>query len=164
MGYKLNKAGKLQAYDSKGRYTSNGSKIERQKPTNYEKRMKKLKQLEEKILLKGDPLVIDVFRELTKWNYKLITDAHRIIKKPDHNTFTELDLETSKLIIEVKSGSSMGNLQQFLKQKQYADLAKKKYIVYGPLFSKRSIEGYNKEEIVILKNMGELIKYIKENK
>ena len=171
MRLKRNKAGRLQYYDSKGRYSNMQSLIvcssieavkeslKRKKALNFKK------ALREKALKanRKNPYLIEVFDSIEKNIPNEILDVECNMNSKFTSHVRSLDIVTKKYIIEVKSGKSKGKDRQLYAQHLYATRINKKALVFAPNMDSNSEERYKRKGIIIFRNLNKMIKYMKEN-
>ncbi len=136
---------------------------------SYDKRQRI--SAEEKQALKD----ISIKNRLEKQDYYLIKEltntirnvnryAYVSINKPIVNDkglqVTEIDIETKRYVIEVKSGKCKHCMNQFLTQKKYSKTFNKQYIVYAPKISKGVEKECKRNELTIIKDIDTFKKYI----
>ena len=166
MKQKLNKAGKMQNYDSKGRYAKN-SPIEPAKPfiSKKEKYLRRLQARDEVLINRAaksnDPLLFEVAYSLIKEFPGKVTKINEyLIDKLTKKSF-EQDIVMCRAIIEIKSGTAQKCEKQFLIQKRIAESLNKKHIVFAPNISFSRQKEYERCGIHIEKSLKNLVEYLK---
>ena len=105
--------------------------------------------------------------EVTQMNLKFackLFGACVLVSKfdPFINDYREFDIITKKCIIEVKGDKVKRCLNQFLKQKRYAEYKNKQHIVFAPTIRTMTKIDYEKHGIKIVEDYKSLISIIKE--
>ena len=169
MPMKLGAGGKMQNYDSHGRYAKTNAIII--PPIHLSKKDKaKLKEAVRREVLKNraknskDKYVFDVFNaienefpgEVQFVNTKLYDNAL--------NDKRELDIITKTCIIEIKGEKGRKRLNQLVAQKEFAKTKGKTHFVFAPNILEATKREYEKNSITIFRNIDSLINAIKETK
>lgn len=169
MPTKKGAGGRLQNYDSHGRYAKMSSfDYYDLKLTKKEKAMMREKnkrdELFNKAKKKNDPLVLDVFLEIERSFPGIVQAVNSIVTDVENGKKRELDIVTKSHIIEVKSGKARHSLTQFKAQKLLAAAKKREYLVYAPSIASGAEKSYLNQDIRIVKTIDELKRIIKESK
>ena len=161
--------GRLQNYDSHGRYAKTNYFIsESPKESKKEKAQRREKHRREELFNRvkksKDPYLFDVFLAIEDEMPGEVVGVNT--KKFDCNIGheREFDIITKNCIIEVKGQQVRRKLTQFLQQKSYAESKRKRHIVFAPEILSACQRDYEKNGIVITKSLNELIRIIKEFK
>lgn len=170
MPYKLNSAGKLQAYDpNTGKYIRMLPDWMIQKPDPAaEKRLKKAAkherrqmELDYRAAHSKDRYLYDAYLAIKHAFKNRVIHVNHFYKTED-NKIREVDIVTQRTIIEVKSGTVHHKAPQLLAQKKYAASRKKQHIVYAPDIAYGTKIAYSKMGLTIATSKQELINYLKE--
>jgi hypothetical protein len=79
-------------------------------------------------------------------------------------TVNEIDIETTDVVIEVKSGGTKHHFDQFNRQMKYAQSINKSYIIFGPNIRPGVIKELRRCGFVVATSYDELIQLIKKGK
>ena len=154
--------GKLRHYNSRtGRYEKEQIIPQTRKLSQKEKELLRQENLRNRAINSKDKLLPSVYSELEKAIPGCIIDVNKIVYDKNIKGTREIDLETKKYIIEVKSGIATHCATQFLNQIKYAQSIGKKAIVYAPNILLATEADYKRKGIRVVKSIYELKKIIK---
>lgn len=133
MPTKIGGGGRPQEYDpSNGRYGrgSSATYVQFCSPfsTTVQSRRDKLDQLAKE---SNDPLLFDIYESIQQWRPNYVVNVNRKFSFPAIGR-GEIDIETKKHIIEIKSGNARRHTKQYRKELKYAQAVKKQFIIYSP--------------------------------
>lgn len=166
MPVKRGAGGKLQNYDSHGRYAkTNYSFLYEVKPSRKEKARRKEEARREALYHRAknskDPYLLEVFLAIEKEMPGEVTGVNEIRFDPNIGHPREFDILTKKCIIEVK-GKAKGSLSQLRAQQKYAEEHRKKHIVFSPDIPYGREKEYIKNGINIVKDFCVLLQIMRE--
>lgn len=164
--YEKGAGGKLQNYDSKGRYASSPSLLE-QWAMEAKKKSKEPSKLEKRLMHFETLIARKPNEEFIEEVYNVLKDVcpkkilYVLHTRYDEygNRWGELDFETTRCVIEVKGGHARGNFTQYKKESDYAKSKNKLFYVYAPRFTKaRAYELRVKNQMQVITNTDDLRK------
>ena len=154
--------GKMRHYNpNNGRYIKENSFIilnTKNKKSKYEKELDRRRILAEKAQNSKDPFLYDIFSALEKQNPGCIIRVNeRISNKKTSMVDGEIDIETKKSIIEIKSSTAQKSSKQFVWLNNYANSNNKKLIIYAPNMPYGAEKYYTKIGYTIIRNIHDLL-------
>lgn len=169
MPVKRGAGGKLQNYDSHGRYAkTNYSFLYEVKPSRKEKARRKEEARRDALYHRAknskDPYLLEVFLAIEKEMPGEVTGVNEIRFDPNIGHPREFDILTKKCIIEVKGKQVRRKLTQLLQQKEYAISKGKNHIVFAPNILFPCKNDYENHGIKITTSISDMLKEIKEGK
>ncbi len=164
---KIGAGGKLQNYDSKGRYCKNNyfdftPPAFTKKEIRRRKEEKRRQELYEKAKNSDDAYVFDVYLTLEKAMPGVVIGVNEYRLDENIGKPREFDIITKKCIIEVKSEKAAKKEKQLLAQLKYANSHKLKHFLYSPTITRARKYEYEKNGINVSKTLDELIRKLKE--
>lgn len=166
MNMKIGAGGKLQNYDTKGRYCKTINPIihPKEKPKEKSKIKMRLEYFNNVILKHANEMYLkDAFDVLCSICPREIQYANREIYK-NGIRWGEIDLETTKVVIEVKGRIARGHYNQYIKEAGYAKIKHKDFLIFAPGISKVSkrqlLSKYNINVITTIEELKIKIKEI----
>ena len=163
---KIGAGGKLQNYDSKGRYCKNNY-FDFTPPTFTKKEIRRRKEekrrqeLYEKAKCSDDAYIFDVYLALEKAIPGVVIGVNEKLLDENIGKPREFDIITKKCIIEVKS-KAVKCESQLLAQLRYTNLHKIKHFLYSPTITRVAKYEYEKNGIDVSKTLDELVRKVKE--
>lgn len=103
-----------------------------------------------------DKYLYDVYQFLNNKTPGCIISVNKFIKDPVSGLLRELDIETKKYLVEVKSGSVEHCEKQFYAQKIYCKKKNKKHIVFAPNISQHRKWVYEQHGFTIITKLEDL--------
>lgn len=166
MPFKTGGGKRMQLYDpSTGRYCCGVSPKTQQPTASEHLKDNKRADIYLQALKSKDPLLFETYLFLEREMPGSIKAINLKIRDHRGIPITELDIVMKRFVIEIKSGNSKHQFNQFLKQHQYVkEELKKEYIIYAPNMRfgvKRALilRGYNAAE-----SLNELKGFIRKGK
>ncbi len=164
---KIGAGGKLQNYDSKGRYCKNNyfdftPPAFTKKEIRRRKEEKRRQELYEKAKNSDDAYVFDVYLALEKAMPGVVIGVNEYLYDENIKDKREFDIITKKCIIEVKSGDVVKREKQFLAQLKYTKFHGVQYFIFAPDLNRIRTYQYTKDGFNISKTLDELIRKVKE--
>ena len=164
---KIGAGGKLQNYDSKGRYCKNNyfdftPPAFTKKEIRRQKEEKRRQELYEKAKNSDDAYVFDVYLALEKAIPGVVIGVNEYRLDENIGKPREFDIIAKKCIIEVKSGDVVKREKQFLSQLKYTKLHGLQHFIFAPDINKIRTYQYTKDGFDISKTLDELIRKVKE--
>ncbi len=163
---KIGAGGKLQNYDSKGRYCKNNyfdftPPAFTKKEIRKRKEEKRRQELYERAEKSDDPYIFDVYLALEKAMPGVVIGVNEYLFDENIRDKREFDIITKKCIIEVKS-KAIKCENQLLAQVRYTDLHKIRHFLYTPTINRTRKYEYEKKGINVSKTLEELVRKVKE--
>ena len=164
---KIGAGGKLQNYDSKGRYCKNNyfdftPPVFTKKEIRRRKEEKRRQELYEKAKISDNAYVFDVYLALEKAVPGVVIGVNEKIIDENIGKLREFDIIAKKCIIEVKSGDVVKKGGQFLAQLKYTKLHGLHHFVIAPDINRIRTYQYTKDGFDISKTLEELVRKVKE--
>ena len=163
---KIGAGGKLQNYDSKGRYCKNNyfdftPPAFTKKEIRRQKEEKRRQELYEKAKNSDDAHIFDVYLALEKAMPGVVIGVNEYRLDENIGRDREFDIITKKCIIEVKS-KAVKCESQLLAQLRYTNLHKIRHFLYAPTITRVAKFQYEKNGIDVSKTLDELVRKVKE--
>jgi hypothetical protein len=164
---KIGAGGRLQNYDSKGRYCKNNyfdftPPVFTKKEIRRRKEEKRRQELYEKAKSSDNAYVFDVYLALEKAMPGAVIGVNEKLIDANIGRLREFDIITKKCIIEVKSKKASKSEKQLLAQLKYANLHNMKHFLYSPTIPRATKYQYEKKGIDVSTTLDELIRKLKE--
>jgi hypothetical protein len=136
--------------------------------SNYESSADKASRNQKKVnditVPSSDPIVPETVKSLENGLNEKITDINVTHFRPDGSKECEIDIETSKVIVEVKSGTAKHIMNQVKRGSQYAQGVGKKYIIFCPNGKPGVITNLRKNGYTVATTYSELLNLAKIDK
>ncbi len=167
MPVKRGAGGKLQNYDSHGRYAkTNYSFLYEVKPSRKEKARRKEDARREALYHRAknskDPYLLEVFLAIEKEMPGEVVSVNAIKEDCNNHQKREFDIITKKCIIEVKGGTAKNKTKQYFAQKRFAEEHRKDYIIIAPNMAYGTKKFLQNEGFHIVANTTDLIQEMKK--
>lgn len=167
MPYKKGPNGTLRAYSSSnGRYTKMSidqilqqlCNTESKKKSGREKQRERIENLLSRARHSKDEGIYDLCLFIESNKPGTLKHVNENLYDKRLCDTREVDIVTSKAIIEVKSRTAKHALKQFLAQKQLSEDFGKKYYVYAPNISDARYNEYTKQGITVIRTKEQLLR------
>ena len=119
------------------------------------KSLRRKERLDKRAEQSADPLLLDVYRSIQDWFFGCVTKVNERYSISS-SLKGEVDIETRRFVIEIKSGQGSHFSKQFSKERAYAQSRHKSFIIYAPNMSAPRKREAQKQGFQIISSLGEL--------